>query len=167
MEITIVKREPVRIIGMKIETLLQDTREQRIIPTLQQSFNKRVNEVVGSIGFPTTYGIFIDPPNYNPDTDLFTWIAGIEVSHETEPPIDMISYVIPKGTYAVLEYHGDIDNAGSAYGELFEWINDSAYEQAGSFGFEMYPKEYNAIERKAASFLLHFPVKSKIAKWYF
>ncbi|MEH7225404.1 GyrI-like domain-containing protein [Bacillus sp. JJ1566] len=164
MEIKIVERESVRIIGLKIETLLQDTRDQKIIPKLQQSFNKRLNEVAGAINLPTTYGIFIDPPNYNPDTDLFTWIAGVEVSLEAEPPIDMNSYEIPKGTYAVLEYHGDIDNAGSAYGELFDWIANSEYEQAGTFGFEKYPEEYNAYERKAASFLLHFPVNSKISK---
>lgn len=161
MEVRIVERESVRIVGVKIETLLQESKEQNIIPALQQSFNKRLNEVVGAIGFPTTYGIFIDPPNYNPDTDLFTWIAGIEASPEAEAPIDMISYVIPKGTYAVLEYHGDIDNAGSAYGRLFDWVNDSEYEHEGSFGFEMYLKEYDALERKSGSFLLHFPVKSK------
>ncbi|MBS4198090.1 GyrI-like domain-containing protein [Bacillus sp. FJAT-49732] len=61
-----------------------------------------------------------------------------DISLEAELPIDMISYVFPKGTYAILKYHGDIDNAGSAYGELYEWINDSEYEHAGTFGFEMY-----------------------------
>ncbi|MDQ0232065.1 GyrI-like domain-containing protein [Metabacillus malikii] len=159
MEIKIVERGPVRIIGMKIDTLLKDTREQHLIPKLQQAFHKKVSTIEGVIGLPTTYGIFIDPPNYNPDTDLFTWIAGVEATAEVEVPFDMISYVIPQGSYAVLSYEGDIDNAGSAYDKLFEWIQDSAYEQAGTFGFELYSEKHDVLERKSASFLLHFPVK--------
>ncbi|NOU71317.1 AraC family transcriptional regulator [Paenibacillus sp. LMG 31458] len=161
MAIKIIEREHSRIIGMKLETLLQDTREQMIIPKFQQSFNERLEEVNGTVGLPITYGVFIDPPNYNPDTDLFAWIAGIEVNHDVEPPVDMISYELPKATYAVLEYQGDIDRAGDAYGELYEWISNSEYEQAGTFGFEMYSKVHSPLERGNADFLLHFPIKWK------
>jgi AraC family transcriptional regulator len=146
---------------MKLETLLQDTREQQIIPKFQQSFNKRLEEVSGVVGLPITYGLFIAPPNYNPDTDLFTWIAGVEVSPDVEPPVGMISYELPKATYAVLEYQGDIDRAGDAYGELYEWINNSEYEQSGTYGFELYSKVHLPLERRKADFLLHFPIKHK------
>ncbi|WP_077618224.1 GyrI-like domain-containing protein [Bacillus sinesaloumensis] len=161
MRINVIERKQTRIIGMQLETLLQDTREQMIIPKLQQSFNARLNEIQGVIGLPITYGIFIDPPNYNPDTDLFTWIAGVEVNTNVEPPVGMISYELPKATYAVLEYKGDIDNAGSAYGELYEWITKSEYEQAGSYGFEMYSTVHSPLERRLSDFLLHFPIKKK------
>lgn len=161
MEIKIIERKQTRIIGMKLETLLQDTREQMIIPKLQQSFYTRLNEVNGAIDLPITYGIFIDPPNYNPDTDLFTWIAGVEVNTDVEPPVGMISYELPKSTYAVLEYKGDIDRAGNAYGELYEWVNNSEFEQAGSYGFEMYSKVHSPLERGFADFLLHFPIRHK------
>lgn len=59
--IEIFEKEHMRIIGFKIETLLQDTREQMIIPKLQQSLNERLEEVNGAVGLPITYGIFIDP----------------------------------------------------------------------------------------------------------
>lgn len=159
MTIKIIEREASHIIGMQLETLLQDTREQQIIPQLQQSFNKRVNEVHGAIGLPITYGIFIDPPNYNPDTDPFIWIAGVETSTDVEPPAGMISYDLPKATYAVLEYQGDIDKAGEAYDELYKWIHESEYEQVGTYGFELYSKIHSPLERRVADFLLHFPVK--------
>ncbi|MEV5027749.1 GyrI-like domain-containing protein [Paenibacillus sp. LPE1-1-1.1] len=162
MTIRIVERENFRIIGMKVETLLKDTREQQIIPKLQQSFNEKIEEVSGAVDLPITYGLFIDPPNYNPDIDLFTWIAGVKVSPDAELPVDMILYELPKATYAVLEYKGDIDRAGDAYGELFEWINNSEYEQAGTYGFELYSKVHSPLERGNADFLLHFPIKHKI-----
>ena len=41
------------------------------------------------------YGIFIDPPNYNPNTDLFTWIAGVEVDDISSPTKEMKSYEFP------------------------------------------------------------------------
>lgn len=161
MDIKIIEREQLRIIGIKLETLLQETRKQMIIPKLQQSFNERLKEVNGAVGLPITYGVFIDPPNYNPDTDLFTWIAGVEVMHDVEPPEDMILYELPKATYAVLEYKGDVDRAGDAYGKLYEWIENSDYEQAGTYGFEMYSRVHSPLEGGNADFMLHFPIKRK------
>jgi AraC family transcriptional regulator len=91
MEVDIIKKEKMQIVGMKVETLLKDTKEQMIIPKLQQQFNQRVHEIKGAKQLPVTYGIFIDPPNYNPNTDLFTWVAGVEVSDKFELPENMIS----------------------------------------------------------------------------
>jgi len=159
--VKVIERENLRIIGTKIDTLLQDTKEHMIIPKHQQSFNERLKDVNGAIGLPITYGVFIDPPNYNSDTDLFSWIASVEVSADMEPPVGMISYELPKATYAVLEYRGDIDRAGDAYGELYDWINNSEYEQAGSYGFEMYSTISSPLERGTADFLLHFPIRKK------
>lgn len=161
MKIELIQREQTRIIGLKVETLLKDTREHMIIPKLQQTLNNRIKEIRGAVGLPITYGVFIDPPNYNPDTDLFTWIAGVEVSLEAVPNEDMIIYEIPKGIYAVIHYEGDIDHAGSAYEELFEWIQHSDYDQAGTFGFEEYSTIHSALERRKSDFMLHFPVKNK------
>ncbi|MBT2759174.1 GyrI-like domain-containing protein [Mesobacillus foraminis] len=161
MEIKIVERNLTRIIGMKIETLLLDTREQRIIPKLQQSFNERLAEVHGAVGLPATYGIFIDPPNYNPNLDPFTWIAGVEVEADAKPPAGMVSYELPRGTYASFAYHGNIDQAGAAYDQLFQWIKESEYVQAGTFGFEMYTEVHTSCERERSEFLLHFPVRPR------
>lgn len=161
MAVKIMERESFRIIGTKVDTLLKDTREQMIIPQHQQSFHERLKEVDGAIGLPITYGVFIDPPNYNPDTDPFSWIAGVEVHHDAEPPEGMISYELPKATYAVLDYKGDIDRAGNVYGQLYDWIIHSEYVQAGSYGFEMYSKVYSMSERQNAEFLLYFPVRKK------
>jgi AraC family transcriptional regulator len=161
MEVHIIKKEKIQIMGMKVETLLKDTKEQMIIPKLQQQFNERVYEINGAKQLPVTYGIFIDPPNYNPSTDVFTWVAGVEVSDEFELPEKMIRYEIPEGTYAVLKYTGDIDNAGSAYDRLYNWVKNSSYQLAGTYGFEEYSTIHSAIERKQADFKLHFPVKNK------
>ncbi|MGM1047985.1 MAG: GyrI-like domain-containing protein [Bacillota bacterium] len=161
MSIEIVNRDKTRIVGLTVDVLLKNTKEQLIIPKLQQSFNERVNEIEGAVGLPVTYGVFIDPPNYNQHTDLFTWIAGVEVEEGFEPQEDMISYEIPGGTYAVLPYSGNIDNAGSAYDQLYTWISASEYEQTGTYGFEMYMKIHSAHERNDTEMRLHFPIIKK------
>ncbi|WP_248565427.1 GyrI-like domain-containing protein [Paenibacillus sp. L3-i20] len=61
-----------------------------------------MTEVTGTQLPRLQYGVFIDPPNYNPDTDTFTWIAGVEVTADAVPPEGMISYKLPQATYAVL-----------------------------------------------------------------
>ncbi|WP_433752936.1 GyrI-like domain-containing protein [Paenibacillus amylolyticus] len=161
MHIEIIERTETRIVGLKVETLLRDTKEQHIIPKLQQRFNEVVKEVPGAVNLPTTYGVFIDPQDYNPDTDLFTWIAGVECEFENELIEDMVSYVIPAGTYAVFHYEGNIDNAGSAYDQLYNWINESKYKQKGSYGFELYATIHSSLERRTSNFILHFPIEMK------
>jgi len=162
MTVKIVERERTRMMGLKVETLLKDTKEQMIIPKLQQTFNERLGEIPNSIGLPVTYGVFVDPPNYDPDTDLFSWIAGVEVNKEQDQVNDMVFYEIPEGTYAMYSYEGDIDDAGDAYGKLYEWINNSEYEQSGTYGFEMYTVIHSALERRKANFKLHFPVRKRL-----
>ncbi|MGF7034916.1 putative transcriptional regulator YdeE [Paenibacillus mucilaginosus] len=161
MGVYLTERPRLRLIGLRIETVLSETREQRMIPRLQEAFRERVSEVTGSVHLPVTYGVFIDPPDYNPDTDPFTWIAGVEAEPRAEAPEGMVEFELPAATYAVLEYSGDIDRAGRAYDELYRWIQDSEFEQAGTYGFEMYPSDYSGEERRTADFLLHFPVRRK------
>ncbi|GGO08429.1 GyrI-like domain-containing protein [Saccharibacillus kuerlensis] len=159
MNTEVIKRPETKIAGFKVETLLKDTKKQHTIPKLQQRFNETVEEVPGAINLPITYGVFIDPPDYNPDTDLFTWIAGVESDLETEVEEEMVTHVIPAGTYAVIHYEGDIDNAGSAYDQLYHWIEESEYKQKGSYGFELYSTIQSSLERQTSSFKLHFPVE--------
>lgn len=161
VNVEIVNRDKTSIVGLTVDVLLKDTKEQLIIPKLQQSFNEMVNEIEGAVALPVTYGVFIDPPNYNPHSDLFTWIAGVEVEEGVKPQEGMICYEIPSGTYAVLTYTGNIDNAGSAYDQLYTWISSSEYELAGTHGFEMYMKNHSVPERQETEMKLHFPVNKK------
>jgi AraC family transcriptional regulator len=161
MDVQIIIKDKIKIAGLTVKTLLKETREQLIIPRLQQEFNQRINEIQGTIGVPITYGVFIDPPNYKPDTDLFTWIAGVEVGEDIDLPQDMIRYEIPSNKYAVLHYEGDIDNAGSAYDALYNGIKKSEYKISNTYGFEMYTSIHSVFERKQANFKLHFPIVNK------
>ncbi|MCI3919449.1 GyrI-like domain-containing protein [Paenibacillus sp. TRM 82003] len=164
MEVEIINRPETRIVGFKVETLLKDTKEQHIIPKLQQRFNEIVTEIPSAVGLPVTYGVFVDPPDYKPDTDLFTWIAGVESKVEADSEQGLINFLIPAGTYAVIHYEGDLDNAGSAYDRLYHWVQGSDYEMNGTYGFEMYSTFLSALERKTAAFRLHFPIKNKTAR---
>lgn len=161
MAVQLIEREAFRIIGLTLETMLHETREQMIIPKLQHTFHARIAEIDGAIGLPTTYGLFIDPPNWNPETEPFRWIAGVEVGGDVVPPADMVTYELPKATYAVLAYQGSIAEAGSAYDQLYRWISNSEYELAGLVGFELYTTNESAVERGTADFLLHLPVRRR------
>ena len=160
MKIEIVEKGPIQLVGLMCQTLLSDTKEQFIIPKLQHEFNQRIHEIKGIVNEPVSYGLFIDPPNYNPETDLFTWLAGVEVvGNEYSKPDDMIIHQVPANTYAVLHYAGNIDDAGKAYDTLYRWIQDSEYSICDLYGFEMYEQVHSAYERKEAIFKLHFPIK--------
>lgn len=161
MNIEIVEKDSIYLVGLRCETLLKDTREKLIIPKLQQAFNQRIDEINGLVNGPVTYGVFIDPPNYKPDTDLFTWIAAAEVREEYTKPDDMIYYQLPARKYAVIDYKGNIDDAGSAYDTLYRWIQGTEYKIADLFGFEMYSYIHSAFERKQSDFKLHFPITLK------
>lgn len=161
MNVKIVERGPIQLVGLVCQTLLKDTREQLIIPKLQHDFNQRINEITGLINYPHTYGVFIDPPNYNPETDLFTWIASVEVGNEYSMPDGMITYQIPANKYAVLSYQGNIDDAGIAYDTLYRWITESKYKISDTYGFEMYGQIHSAYDRRETNLKLHFPIIKK------
>ena len=105
------------------------------------------------------YGIFIDPPNYNPNTDPFTWIAGVEVDDISSPPKEMKGYEFPEHFYAVTTYHGPKGGAGHIYDALYNWINQSNYELAANYGLEIYSNASDDIEPNNIKMELCFPIK--------
>jgi predicted transcriptional regulator YdeE len=155
METRIVEKDSFKVIGMSLETLLQDEREQRNIPKLFDAFAKRMTEV-GNRNNDRSIGIFIDPPNYNPKTDKFKWIAGVEVSDDKDVPEGMEFYSFPKHTYACTTYRGSMDVAHQAYNYLYQWVKESEYTLADSFGIE-YVLESNGDGSVVMD--LMFPVK--------
>ncbi|MCC2686561.1 MAG: hypothetical protein K0R75_3460 [Paenibacillaceae bacterium] len=135
METRIVEKDSFKVIGMTLETLLKDEREQRNIPKLFDAFAKRVAEI-GNRENDRPIGIFIDPPNYNPNSDKFKWIAGVEVSDDKVVPEGMEFFSFPKHTYASTTYRGSADVAHQAYNYLYQWVRESEYKLADSFGIE-------------------------------
>lgn len=118
LNVRIENKDALKIIGIPLSVLLIEEREKKLITALHDIFDERVHEVKNRMNPLKGYGIFIDPPNYNPNTDLFTWIAGVEVDDISGPPKEMKSYEFPEHFYAVTTYHGPKGEAGHIYDAL-------------------------------------------------
>lgn len=138
MEARIIEKQAFSVVGMSLETLLRDEREQRNIPKLFQTFEDRIEEVKNRSS-DHSIGIFIDPPNYNHETDKFRWIAGVEVLNGHDIPNGMELYTFPANTYVCTTYKGPSDTTYHAYDFLYNWINESQdYGLADTYGIEQY-----------------------------
>lgn len=159
METRIIQKESFKVVGISLETLLKDEREQRNIPKLHQEFQKRITEINHRTN-ADHMGIFVDPPNYDYRTDKFKWIAGVEVSSFSEIPEGMESITIPANTYACTTYRGTMDQAYLTYDFLYKWVEESEYELADTYGIEQYPQEKGEDETVHIMDLM-FPIKKK------
>lgn len=142
METLIIEKESFKVIGMTLETLLSDEREQRNIPKLFEAFIKRIPEIKNRLN-DNSIGIFIDPPNYNYKTDKFKWISGVEVSSVNDIPDGMESFIFQANTYARTTYIGPRDKAYTAYDHLYNWVQESEYELADTYGIEYYQQSHD------------------------
>ncbi len=158
MKTRIIQKQSFMVIGVSLETLLKDEREQRNIPKLHQKFTGRISEIKNRIN-DSAIGIFIDPPNYNYQTDKFQWIAGVEVTSMEDIPEGMEAVSFPANTYACTTYKGKKNQAYQAYDYLYQWVAESEYELADSYGVE----HYEAYDEETTEEImdLMFPVKKK------
>lgn len=161
MEIRIEKKAAFKVIGMTLSIILSEERRKKLITGLHDKFNDRVHEIKNQITPMRYYGIFIDPPNYNPDTDPFTWIAGVEVDDISNPPKEMKGFEFPEHLYAVTSYHGPKGEAGNLYDTFYHWVSQSDYELAADYGLEIYSDSSDDLEPNHIKMELWFPIKSK------
>ncbi|MCF6139415.1 GyrI-like domain-containing protein [Pseudalkalibacillus berkeleyi] len=149
----ILSKSEVKIVGMSCTTNMEE--KDVIIPNMVKEFyDQHIHKVKNRVNAPRSYGIYIDPPDWKPDQDEFTWIAGVEVSDFDNIPEGMIQHIIPARQYATLSVNPKKDDF-NPYPYLYRWIKDSAYKQIDHFGFE----QYDAFEGVESPFELHFPIE--------
>lgn len=161
LDIRIEKKDSFKVIGMTLSVILSEEREKKLITALHDNFSERIHEIKNRIEPLKEYGIFIDPPNYNPISDPFTWIAGVEVEDISDPPKEMKSFEFPKQLYAITTYEGPKGEAGSIYDALYTWINQSDYEIAADYGLEIYSSVSDKLGPNDIHMDLYFPIKEK------
>lgn len=161
MDIRTESKSAFKVMGMKLSVLLRDERRKKLITTLHDDFNKRVDEIHNRINPTVGYGVYIDPPNYNPDTDPFTWIACVEVDDLSNPPEGMEGFEFPENRYAITTYEGPKGEAGNLYDALYRWIDQSEYQIAADYGLEVYHDDVDDTEIDHMKMELWFPIKKK------
>lgn len=163
METRIIQKEALFIVGLSLETLLQDEREQRNIPKLFDQFEQRVYEIKNRKS-ENTIGIFIDPPHYDHTRDPFKWITGVEVTALDDIPDGMEAHSIPANTYACTIYQGPKSSSYQAYDYLYQWVAQSDYELADTYGIEEYLAEADQAEGEQRMQLMLPVMKASIGQ---
>lgn len=149
----IVVRREFNVVGISCETTMMD-KDIKVPDVVEEFHSSRIGEVQNRIDETTSYGIFVDPPNFNPEKDEFTWIAGVEVTDVQEIPTDMTSVTIPAHQYAVVAFDPNTDEI-NPYQFLYQWFTSEGYEEADLIGFEVY-NPYKGVD---SNYTLYLPVK--------
>ena len=149
----IVEKGEFKVVGVSCNTTMMD--KDMIIPKLVDEFHHSgIREIKNRSNQPISYGIFVDPPNFDPEKDEFTWIAGVEVTNFDHIPQGMIYQTIPAHKYAVLSYHPKTDEI-NPYQFLYQWFSSEGYEPTDLFGFEI----YNPYKGRDTAYTLYLPIK--------
>jgi len=141
------------VVGISCNTTMMD-KDIKVPNTLEEFHSSKIGEVKNRIDETTSYGIFVDPPNFDPKKDEFTWIAGVKVTNDENIPKEMTSLTIPAHQYAVVAFDPKNDNI-NPYQFLYEWFTNEGYEAADLIGFEVY-NPYKGVE---SDYTLYLPVK--------
>ncbi|UOQ45147.1 GyrI-like domain-containing protein [Halobacillus salinarum] len=151
----IVKKDAFQIAGISCETMMEERKIK--IPKLMEQFHALyLHQLKKRIDAPVSFGLFVDPPNWNEEIDPFTWIAAVKVEGAEELPSGFLTKNIPAYTYAVLDYDPEI-HAENPYPFLHRWAEEHEYQLIEGFGFE----SYHPFTGADTKFTLHLPVKRK------
>ncbi|MRG87196.1 GyrI-like domain-containing protein [Salinibacillus xinjiangensis] len=149
----VVELNQLQVIGMSCDTTM-DEKDTKVPRLVNEFHSEYIHEVRNRINAPKSFGIFIDPPNWDPETEAFTWIAGVEVTDLEQIPKGMVGKTIPAHKYVVLDYHPQTDDI-NPYQFIHNWLKDAGYEQTGNFGFSV----YHPYTGEDTAYSLHIPIK--------
>ncbi|MCA0988614.1 GyrI-like domain-containing protein [Guptibacillus algicola] len=142
------------LIGMKCDTTMKE--KDKKIPEMVESFYaNHVDKIQSRIDPNVSFGIYVDPPNWDPDTEEFSWIACVEVEEDAKVPEGMTKIVLPPRRYAAVQHDPTSDEC-NPYSYLHRWVQESSYERTGDlYGFE----KYTPFIGTESKYLLHLPIK--------
>ena len=107
------------------------------------------------------YGVEFFTEEFYRENKWFYMVA-MELPDLSEIPMNMVSKVIPKNTYAVFTAKGGIKNLPktSQYGHK-EWLPQSKYEEADWFEFELYDERFMDIDDPASEIDIYIPIREE------
>ena len=119
MEAVILDKPAMKLIGLTAIVTLYDVQHNRTTINLASNFMDRRAEITNYINGKVVYGISTDPDDYNPETEPFEFLIGMEVSSNENIPDGMVYREIPANTYAIFTFKGPFDNAGAVHAYLY------------------------------------------------
>ncbi len=107
-------RDEFKIIGLQIETSVQECKNDNKMPALWEEFIKRVPEISNRVG-ENFYGV-----SFKTGECEFRCIAAVEVSSLDELPEGMVGEIVPASKYLAFEHKGKLDKLNDTYGQIAE-----------------------------------------------
>jgi len=131
-----------KIIGMRIKSSVANDKTVE----LWRGFMPRRNEIQQKVS-SDFFSMQVYPPNFNFQnldvTTEFEKRAGVEVHNFDEVPVDMETFVIDEGLYAVFNYKGNSNQAASFFQYIFtRWLPSSGYDLDNRVHFEILGEKY-------------------------
>ncbi|OPA72991.1 hypothetical protein BVG16_31010 [Paenibacillus selenitireducens] len=162
MKATIIEKPSMTLIGFAANVTLYDVQQNRTTLNLSANFMERRAEVKSCINEREVFGLSTDPEDYNPETDLFEFFIGVEVSSTEDIPDEMVVREIPANTYVLFTFNGPFENAGAVHAYLYStWLKESGYELAGLYNIEIYDERNHGPESAESVTDICFPVRKK------
>jgi AraC family transcriptional regulator len=140
MHPTIVSSPEKKIIGKRMTMSLADNK----MADLWKSFGVRRKEISNAVSNDLISLVVYSPgyfENFKPTNSFERWAAA-EVSDLGTIPLDMDSYIVPGGLYAVFNYTG-LNTDSSIFQYIFgTWLPASEYELDDRAHFEVLGERY-------------------------
>jgi AraC family transcriptional regulator len=115
------------LIGKKLKMNMITNRTVELwrsfMPLRNQISNRTSEDLISLQVHPESY----DLKNFNPAIEFEKW-AAVEVSAAGQIPVDMESFIIPSGMYAVFLHRGSLSSAPATFQYIFaSWLPDSGF----------------------------------------
>lgn len=144
------EREEIRLVGVSITASLNDVLESKIVGSLRENLERRMNEIENRKG-SGIYLIQIYPKDGHWTHHVpYQHVIGFEVITHGEFPNDMITHTIPSGRYIKIIHKG----AESQIGATYDFINKTYGERPIDVE---YWNDIHALESEEAQIDIYIP----------
>lgn len=149
MEPKIVTKPAFTVVGMKY----RGENKNNEIAQMWQEFIPRIKEIKHMIKNDLSYGVCSDLE----ETEVFEYVAGMEVERAADIPEGMVSWTVPEQKYAV--FACTLPTLHAAYEHAFQtWLPQSGYVRGDSFDFELYDEEFDPAVEDSQMYI-YIPIK--------
>ncbi len=138
MEMEIKEKAGFKVVGIGIDTSVQECIKNNKIPALWKKFIDELWMINNRVDGKNFYGLSLTTGECS-----FNHIACVEVSNIDEVPKDMVAKEIPGSRYAVWTYKGKMPGLTEAYRWLYEeGMPKSGLKQKKDLWLEKYDERY-------------------------
>jgi len=148
MEVTIVEREPMTIVGWAakfIHIRSPEANSMSVIGELWRNVFKYdlLKAMPGCLGHPTWGVIWGDPVPQRTRIDELNYLAGVPFAGVPALPEGMSYRSVPGGLYAKITHRGPLSGLAATVEHLYaNWLPGSGYEHAGTGDLELYDERF-------------------------